>query len=783
MRLLLCAWILGILVLQAAPRLVPLSALEGASLVWALGVGALRHWPRGRSMLLFLALFLGGLVMANERARLRMAHRLPPRWEHQNLTLTGTLISLPEGRAGALHFKVAADPGSLLFPAEVALSEFALPLHDAPAELHPGQRWRWQCRVKSPHGQVNPGGFDSATWAWSEGILTQGSIDRRTPPVFLGWSHPGGIRGLHLFIEAQRDLLRQRLRRQLKDQPWGPVLIALVIGDQSTISPADWQLFWATGVGHLISISGLHITMLAGLVAKVTGLLSPSLRIRWLAGWLGASAYALIAGFSLPTQRTLAMITVLTLARFQKRPLPPSTLLLLAAALTLTGDPFASLSPSFWLSFGAVSWMVYAGAHQTGRLPFWKQEIHSQWAATWAMVPLLIWLFGQVSWISPLANAFAIPLVSLGVVPLALLGLIPGLGFCLKMAHALMTGTAWGLDWLVRHSGPPLALPTPTLPVLIVATLGVGFLLAPRGIPGRWAGCLGLLGLVVSPLPRPDPGGLWLDLLDVGQGLAVVLRTARHTLVVDTGPRVSSEQDAGERVVIPALRSFGVRQLDGLLLSHGDLDHSGGLHSLVSAYPVPWILSPLPASHPLLHGIPHTRTCVAGMHWNWEGVDFEILYPDPEDLSDPTLKSNDRACVLRLTVGRLHVLLPADIEARSEQALLERSPEKLQADVLIVPHHGSKTSSTPAFLQAVAPRWSLFSVGDHNRFKHPNPVVWMRYGEAHSERLRTDQCGALELHMADHQIQGTVLRAVFPHYWESRCPETEPKAPPLEGPH
>ncbi len=774
MRLLLCAWILGTLVLQAAPRLVPLPALESASLVWVLGVGAVRRWPRGRPVLLFLALFLGGLVTANERARLRMEHRLPPRWEHQSLTLTGTLLSLPEGRAGALHFKVAVDSAPPLFPAEVALSEYAPSLQNAPADLHPGQRWRWRCRVRSPHGLVNPGGFDGATWAWSEGILAQGSIDRRTPPVFLGWDHPGGLTGLQLFIETQRDLLRQRLRDQLKGQPWGPVLIALVIGDLSAISPADWQLFWATGVGHLISISGLHITMLAGLVAKVAGLLSPSLRIRWLAGWLGAGIYALIAGFSLPTQRTLAMITVVTLAHFQLRPLPSSTLLLLAAALTLTGDPFASLSPSFWLSFGAVSWMVYAGAHRTGRLPFWKQEIHSQWAATWAMVPLLIWLFGQVSWISPLANALAIPLVSLGVVPLSLLGLIPGLGFCLGIAHALMTGTAWGLAWMVRQSGPPLDLPTPGLTVLIFATLGVGFLLAPRGLPGRWAGCLGLLGLVASPLPRPDMGGLWLDLLDVGQGLAVVLRTARHTLVVDTGPRIGSEQDAGVRVVIPALRSFGVRHLDGLLLSHGDLDHSGGLHSLVDAYPLPWILSSLPASHPLLRGMPHTLRCVAGMRWNWDGVDFEILYPGHEDLSDPTLRSNDRACVLRLTVGALHVLLPADIEARSEQALLERSPEKLHADVLVVPHHGSKTSSTPDFLQAVAPRWSLFSVGDHNRFKHPDPIIWMRYGE--TQRLRTDQCGDIELHLTDHRVQVDVGRAAFPHYWESRCP-------PLEGPH
>lgn len=777
MRAFLAGFVLGVFLLQCSPRLFPSLPLAAAVLVVATATGwALQRRCAGvvgRHLLITgLALVLG-FFYANERAQWRLSETLPLTLEGRDLPLTGTIGSLTESVPGGVRFLFRVSEGGAQIPRTLSLAWFSEGREGSVPVLHPGQRWHLNCRLKRPHGMINPGGFDFEAWALSQGIRATGSVrpdaeNRQLPTLGAEWSSAPGV-----LVEQARDAVRSRIQLGLGNARWVGVLVALVVGDQSLIRSEDWQLFWATGVGHLISISGLHITMLAGLVARIAGWAWPSLRVRWMAGFVGATAYALLAGFSVPTQRTLYMIGLVTAARFGRASAPSSLVLLAALATAVLVDPWAPLSVGFWLSFGAVGALLYAEAHAVGRRQAWEAALRTQWAATWALVPLLLLLFGQVSLVSPLANAFAIPAVSLGVVPLALLGVLPGLGFCLQAAHGLFAAVATGLAWIAQWPFSVWSAATPEPAAFAAGILGLAFLLAPGGLPGRRAGTLALGALLMAPVPRPEPGGVWMDVLDAGQGLAVVVRTRQHALVYDTGPRYSAENDAGSRVLLPALRALGVRRLDGLIVSHRDIDHSGGAASLLKAVPVGWLLSSLEPGHFLHAQVQRSLPCVAGQHWEWDGVRFDLLHPLAQDVWDESRKTNDRGCVLRITAEGRRLLLPADIEAVSERDLLARDREGLAAEVLVAPHHGSRTSSTPDFLDAVAPRWAIFTVGYRNHFGHPKAEVVARYDARQIESLRTDQWGAITVAVENRQIRVTRARAGFPHYWEARSQERE----------
>ncbi len=784
MSLFLSGFCIGTLLLQASPRL--------WSAQWVLGLGAvfcvLLGWAwrryRMRPLLGMLGLVLG-LVLAHERALWLMTSALSPRWEGKVLALDGEVeqLSQPIGQGERILFRPEPAPAGVpeilslaWFTPDPGQAEAAVQTEPSvpPPRFHPGQRWHLWVRLKSPHGQINPGGFDLETWSFMQGIRATGTI---VPGADNRSLHPPeGLQGIRprLWVEQLRDLIRQRIESQLPQKPWAGVLVALVVGDQSGIPQQAWPLFWSTGVGHLISISGLHITLLAGLVARIVGCFWPSVRVRWVTTLLAGWAYALLAGFSVPTQRTLYMIATVTLTRFAQRPAPTHLVLLMALSLTLLVDPWAPLAVGFWLSFGAVALLMYAGAQRVGSLAAWRESLHTQWVATWAMVPLLIYLFGQVSLVSPLANAVAIPVVSLGVVPLALLGVIPGLGWALSGAHALFAAVAAYLHWLGQWSGAVWYTPLPAPGLLGVGMLGLLFWLAPAGWPGRLAGCTGLLALILAPAPRPEPTGLRMVVLDVGQGLAVIIQTHQHTLLYDTGPRYGRFSDAGTRVILPALRALGVTHLDGLVVSHQDLDHSGGASSLLQQMGTDWMLSSLPSNHPLQQRVSRALPCFAGQHWEWDGVSFAILHPLEPALQDQGRQHNDHSCVLRISVQGKHLLLPADIGIESEQALLARAPQQLSAEVLIAPHHGSKTSSSAAFIAAVAPRWVLFAVGFHNHFRHPAPQVVARYEQEATRWLRTDLDGALYVEVVQQHIRLSTERARFAHYWWGPARMIEP---------
>ncbi|MBV5276615.1 DNA internalization-related competence protein ComEC/Rec2, partial [bacterium] len=554
-------------------------------------------------------------------------------------------------------------------------------------------------------------------------------------------------------VERLRDAIRSRVKSTLPDAPYLGVLIALTVGDQRAIPSAQWKVFNRTGITHLVSISGLHVTMLAALLGGLFGalwrrserlmLFLPAQKAAILAGGLAAFAYALLAGFEVPAQRTLYMLSVVAVALWSGRNFGVSRTLLLALLLVLVLDPWAVLAVGFWLSFGAVALLFYVGTGRVGEVRGWR-----------ANLPLLLLFFQQFSLVSPLANALAIPLVSFAITPLALLFAVLPWPPLLFFDHWLIVQLMLALEWLAdfpvwQQSAPPLW-------ASLLGGLGIFWLLLPRGFPARWLGACLLLPALFYPSPRPEMGAAWIEVPDVGQGLAVLVRTAEHALLYDTGPMYSAESDAGQRIVVPYLRATGVKRLDALVLTHRDKDHSGGLLAVQEALPIARTLSSVAE----LPG----EACAAGQQWEWDGVRFAILHPEASVYEQQVRKTNNLSCVLSVenTAGR--VLLTSDIEAVDEQALLARSPAALRSDILLVPHHGSRTSSMAAFIAAVDAREVIYPVGYLNRYGHPRPDVVKRYAGS-GRQWRTDRDGELRITLSG-SIVVSAFRQERRRYWQ-----------------
>lgn len=527
-----------------------------------------------------------------------------------------------------------------------------------------------------------------------------------------------------------------------------------------------------------MSISGLHVTMVSGLFFALAywlwrrsitlTLWLPARKAAVLVGVSAALGYALLSGFGVPTQRTLYMLSVVAAALWLGRIGNVFGVTAFALLGVLLLDPWAVMSPGFWLSFGAVAAMIGVGVGRISRSHWLAQWGRVQWAVTIALVPALLAIFQQIFFVSPVANALAIPLISLVVTPLTLLGAALPLDFLLYAAHTAMEICMIFLGWLSTLPAAVWQQHGPPAWAVVVALVGVLWLLLPRGFPARWLGAIWFLPLFMVQPPKPAEGELWLTVLDVGQGLAVVARTSHHALLYDAGTRFGADSDAGSRIIVPFLRGSGVSHLDGMVLSHDDLDHTGGALSVIQAEPVTLLVSSLPLDSPVLLGAQKNSRCFAGQEWEWDGVKFAMLHPTPDSYQYAGFKDNDRGCVLKITSRFGSVLLPADIERVSEQDLLERSPDILAADVLVVPHHGSRTSSTEAFIEAVHPATAIFTVGYRNRFGHPKQEVLERYRARGIKILRSDMHGALDLHFGADGMSLQSHRQVLPRYWQSK---------------
>jgi competence protein ComEC len=762
------------------PGAVALLVCAGGAVVLVLGVrGPLRAASSGA---------LAGFCWAALVAHIALTPQLSKDDEGRDVTLVGTIDSLPYRFEQGVRFNFAVEQvvgARMTVPPRVALSWYSgfRDTVQAVGAVQPGERWELTVRLQRPHGNANPHGFDYEVWQLEQGVRATGYV------------RPEGERNRRLdrfvfsignLVEHCRARLRDRILRALPDKQYAGVIVALVVGDQRAIDQSDWAVFNRTGISHLISISGLHITMIAGLFALLASslwrrsfftsaqlpLLLPAQKVAALAGAGVALLYVLLAGFGVPAQRTLYMLSVVAVALWTGRITSVSHVLCAALGLVVLLDPWAVLWPGFWLSFGAVAIILYATVGRTGvpQPGFWnlfRLGAHTQYVVTLGLVPLTMLLFAQVSVVSPVANAVAIPLISFIVTPLALAGSMlpsPLAEILLGGAHFAVEALAMFLAWI---GAAPLAVwsaPTPAPWVFCFALAGTLWMLAPRGWPHRWAGAVAWFPLLAGVPAAPAQGEIAVTAFDVGQGMALLIETGGHRLLYDAGPQYSPESNGGNRVIGPYLKARGIAALDGMVVTHSDVDHAGGALAVMEAVKVGWVASSLSDHHPIVRAAAvHTR-CVAGQRWNWDGVLFDMLQPTAASYEDLTLKPNARGCTLHISAGGHSMLLAADIEAAQEAALVLGAAGKLRADVLLAPHHGSGTSSTPAFLQAVRPALGVFQVGYRNRYHHPKQEVYERYREMGIGRMRTDEDGAILLRFGA-QVDAASYRREHARYW------------------
>ena len=788
--------------------------LYGGLLVLAVAA----YWSAGglqaawRNSLVLLALAGLGFSATGLRSHLYLQTQLDPALEGRDVQVTGVVTDLPQRNESGLRFRLKIESASLegkaiAIPPRVDVGWYGgvysmggevVDMQRQPQDLKAGERWRMTLRLKAPHGGRNPFGFDYELWLWEQGVQATAYVragPRDAAPLRLAqtWQHP---------VALARQSVRDRIFSHIESRQVAGLVAGLVVGDQSAIERVDWDVFRATGVAHLVSISGLHITMFAWGASLLISfgwrkstrlcLWLPSPTAALLGGVLTAVAYSLFSGWGIPAQRTCLMLACISVLRLLGARWPWPQVWMGVCAVVVAFDPWALMQAGFWLSFVAVG-VLFAtdnamtampkedGALDAGTqalsAPASSRTVHylhrfaqslrdglrEQWVITVALTPLTLLLFGQVSLVGLVANAFAIPWVTLVLTPLAMVGAV------LPWAW---DAAAWSIQCLMGVLQFLAALPWATLtlaaaPVWAGAAGVAGGVLLVAALPWhvRLAGVPLMLPVLLWQAPLPQAGQFELLAADIGQGNAVLVRTAHHALLFDAGPRYSLESDAGHRVLVPLLQALQTR-LDMLVLSHRDTDHVGGAAAVLAMQPQAQLLSSIEDDN-RLQSLRRAQRCVAGQHWEWDGVLFEILHPQAPDYLEKA-KPNAMSCVLKISNGLRTALLVGDIERPQEERLVA-SGVMLHADVLLVPHHGSKTSSSDIFLQAVQPGVALVQSGYRNRFGHPAAPVMQRYADKHIVVHDSPHCGAMTwLSTSPDAVQCARMEQL--RYWSHRVP-------------
>ena len=724
-------------------------------------------------------------------AQSRLDNVLSIAYEGKDIVLEGRVNALPQSAPSGAKFSFAVDRAVLgtesieSFPHQVYLSwqpAWRNP-QDVP-EIIPGQRWEFKVKIKRPYGSLNPHTFDFERWSFHQDFGASGSV--RSGRLIL--ERDIGITEFALEMEYRRWKLRQKIQRLLpKGARYGGVIAALVMGDQNAIDQEDWRVFNATGIGHLISISGLHVTMLAGFGAILAAFIwrrnslplwIPVCKVAAAAGFLTAFVYAWLAGFQIPAQRTMYMVGVVAFALWSGRNPRSFDIWWWALAFVLLIDPMAPYTPGFWLSFGAVAAILFAMQDSDGLLGIptgreleldWRHRVTQalreacrvQAVVTIALLPLTLYWFYQVSIVSPLANAIAIPVVSYIVTPLAIAGaVLPDFigKWLLIPAHATMEYLASMLAWMASWRWALAWSSQPSWWALMLSTIGIIISIRPgcirESLISRVTGLALCMALFVQPINHFNllNGEFRATVLDIGQGTAVLIETKTKRLLYDTGP-IQGKDNAGQRIILPYLRGRGVNHIDRMVISHSDSDHIGGAASLLHEIRFDSMMGSLPSTNPLLtnlkdRGIP-AIPCRFGQQWSWDGVDFYIWHPNELTVFEDQhpRKPNEVSCVLEVRNQTSSFWLTGDVERQGEAEITERLTPLALNDlrnkklILMAPHHGSKTSSSQEFLGVLSPDKAFAQNGYRNRYGHPHPTVTARYQSMNIPFYQTPNTG------------------------------------------
>lgn len=712
--------------------------------------------------LYWLAAVLCGVLWAWSHAALRLAADLPASLEGQDILLRGYIASLP-GFDVDPQFVLHVADGVPHMPSRVRLTWYR-----APTRPQVGEQWQLLVRLKRRNGFANPGGFDYEGHLFREGVGATGYVrdDGRNRRL----QSPSTLYA----VDRMRAWIGARMAAAVGKEQMLGILQGLAIGDTQAMNAQQWQVFGATGTTHLMAISGLHIGMIAMAAAWCGGFIvrcRRAQRFGWtamhgqvIAGLSAALVYSVLAGLSIPTQRTLIMLCIYFALRWQRRTLAFGQSLGLALIAVLLVDPFAPLAVGAWLSFGAVVVLVAALSGRVGREGIIANFARVQLAVTIGLVPLLLASFGNLSLVAPFANVVAVPLFTLLIVPSVLIGTVaaalhPILGAIVFRVPLWVLDASWPMfQALADRSMSVWHAPQPSWPVFAALLCGVLLLIVPAIWPVRLVGLLLCLPIVCYRAPTPQPGMFELTVLDVGQGLSAVVRTHSHVLLYDTGPTFQSGRSAADLAVLPFLRHQGVRHLDMLVISHGDQDHSGGMRAVLDGMPVQTLMLGPSVKETLRH---HVR-CERGQQWSWDGVSFTVLHPE-RSASQGALRDNDSSCVVLIRGRDGTTLLTGDIESEAERVLLEHGVPRV--DVVVAPHHGSKTSSSSLFVAATRPDVTIFSTGYRNRWRLPRAEVVERWQRAGARTFDTSVGGAVTATFAAGEVQVREQRHTRRRYW------------------
>ncbi|MEM9385796.1 MAG: DNA internalization-related competence protein ComEC/Rec2 [Pseudomonadota bacterium] len=747
-----CAVLLAVCLVHRLPTLpvLPLpTALAIGTVTAVLVLAAGWRWRRRRAA----GALLGGVAMVVWvvlAAGVRLDGRLPVSQHGMSVRALAQVVGVPVQRADRCELMM--DTLALNGRRQRLRLQVRWYGELACEPLEPGSRWSLVLRVGLPRANANPG-ISSRERRWFRAHIDGRAWVRAEQP-HEQVAGPEGRAAVARLRRALAERLGAALPPSLSEAY--PLLAALTLGLGKPFEPSVRETLTITGTGHLFAISGLHIGLLSGLCLVLSrvgcsfGVRPAPARGPLLFALLAACAYALLAGFTVPTQRALLGLAVVLGARCLGRQASAPRALALALLGVLILDPLAPLDEGFWLSFLAVTCLVLGRVEATVT----RSWVMAQLRLGLGLLPLGVSVFSQISLIAPVANLLVVPIFAVAIVPISLIGVLaaavsPSLAsWPLWLAGQCLLAVLGGLKWL--GTSPMIRLEVahrPALWALLLAQAGVLLLLA-HGLPGRRLGGLLCTRLFMSILVQTRPAALPSDvvrvtLLDVGQGMASVVETRDHVMLYDAGPAYFGGGSAGAAVVAPFLAGRGVRSLDRIVLSHGDSDHAGGLGDVLRFYP----------GTPVLAGGADTPwpACRAGQGWEWNGVRFAVLHP-----ASSGWKGNDGSCVLRIAVGEetreRSVLLTGDIQSRAEAHLLQQATSALDVDVLLAPHHGSASSSTSAFVGATTPEHVLFACGYANRWNFPRQSVRARWTRAGAAIHVTASDGALTVTLRPGEV-------------------------------